>query len=264
MVMRAEPQLMAHYGDALPEVWLFADTGDEPAEVYDHVKTFGAAMAEAGLRLETVTAGTLSEHVIGRAMDHQGSISMPPMFVADKTGGPMPVRRGCTSHYKGRPLDRFARQWFDVKRGYRGDPYVAQWYGISCDESQRMRVAADPKDSWRVFEYPLVRMGWSRRRCLDYLAEHGVVAPRSACVYCPFHSNAEWLRIKAQPDEWRRVVEFERSMHAAHAMHGDIAGLRSKPYLHRSRVPIDQVEFDGGQATLWDAWDDECAGVCGV
>ena len=264
MVMRGEPQLMAHYGDALPEVWLFADTGDEPSEVYAHVESFGARMADAGLRLETVSAGILSEHVIERAGKHERGISMPPMFVADNAGGSMPVRRGCTAIYKAKPLDAYAREWFSVKRGYRGDPYVAQWYGISCDESQRMRVAADPKDSWRVFEYPLVRMGWTRRRCLDYLAEHGVEAPRSARVYCPFHSNAEWLRIKAQPDEWRRVVEFERAVHAAHDTHGDVAGLKSRPYLHRSRVPIDQVQFDGGQTALWDAWDDECAGVCGV
>lgn len=264
MVMERHADLVSHYGDALPEVWLFADTCDEPRNVYEHMISFGERMRSAGLRLETVSAGSLSDHVRSRASEHQGGISMPPMFVQDRDGGGMPVRRGCTFNYKAKPLDDYARQWFKVPRGYKGKPYVAQWYGISADESQRMRVASDPRDRWRVFEYPLVRLGWSRRRCIDYLKSHGIDAPRSACVYCPFHSNAEWRRIKLDPDEWARVVAFERAIHEAHDAHGDVAGLKSKPYLHRDRVPIDEVDLDRGQRSLWDAWDQECAGVCGV
>ena len=264
MVINRHPRLIAAYGESLPELWLFADTGDEPHGVYQHVDAFGARMAAHGMRLEIVSEGVLSQHVIGKAQAHERGISMPPMFVADKSGGAMPVRRGCTANYKAKPLDRFARKWFEVPRGYRGDAYVQQWYGISADEAQRMRVASDPRDAWRVFEYPLVRMGWTRQHCVEYLAEHGIKAPRSACVYCPFHNDAEWKRIKVEPDNWAQVVEFEQAVHAAHDAHGDVAGLKSKPFLHRSRVPIDEVDFDRAQRTLWDAWDDECAGVCGV
>lgn len=104
----------------------------------------------------------------------------------------------------------------------------------------------------------------TRDRCLRYLSEVGAEAPRSACVFCPFHSTAEWRRILSNEAERKRVIAFERAMHAAWDEHGTIAGLESRPYLHRSRVPIDQVDFDQGQQSLWSSWDQECAGVCGV
>jgi hypothetical protein len=81
-------------------------------------------------------------------------------------------------------------------------------------------------------------------------------------VYCPFHSNEEWRRLqKAEPKEFAKAVDFEHRLHAAWDEHGMIGGLESKPFLHRSRIPIDEVEFTGGQMDLWG---NECAGVCGV
>ena len=44
-------------------------------------------------------------------------------------------------------------------------------------------------------------------------------------------------------------------------------GLREKVYLHNSRVPLDEVDLsteeDRGQTTFYDAWNNECEGMCG-
>lgn len=261
LALENHPELVRAMGEAIPRLWLFADTGDEPRAVYAHVDRMRERIVAAGLDFVTVSAGRLSDHVIEKASAGQRGISMPPMFVKTRDGDTMPVRRGCTRDFKAKPLDAEIRRRCGVRRGYKGDPFVRQWYGISADESQRMRIS---QDAWRTFEYPLVRMGWSRERCHRFLDDRGVNAPRSACVFCPFHSASEWRRIMADPYERARVEAFEASVHRAYQAHGTVAGLDSRPYLHRSRIAIGSVDHDGGQRSLWSTWDQECSGVCGV
>ena len=261
LVIKEHPDLKAAMGDARPELWLFSDTGDEPQAVYDHVEVMKKLILDAGMEFVTVSAGVLSEHVLSKASKGERGISLPPLFVNTNSNDTMPVRRGCTRDFKVKPLDAYAKSHFEVPRAYKGDVFVSQWYGISSDEGQRMKIS---QDKWRVFEYPLVRMGWSRRKCIDYLSALGINAPRSACVYCPFHSAEEWRKVLSVPSEKKKVFEFERKLHEAWDEHGSIAGLKSKPYIHRSRVPISEVDHNKGQRFLWDTWDDECSGVCGV
>jgi hypothetical protein len=104
----------------------------------------------------------------------------------------------------------------------------------------------------------------TRQACKEWMQAKGYPEPpRSACVFCPFHSNKEWQRLKTQePDEFKRAVQFEKELQAAKAKTDNMI---STPYLHRSCQPIDQVDtrsdFDKGQLPLWD---DECEGMCGV
>jgi len=261
LVIERHPDLIRAMGDVQPELWLFSDTGDEPQAVYKHEAVMRQRILDAGMDYKRVTAGKLSEHVLDKAKRGERGISMPPMYVSTRTGDTMPVRRGCTRDFKVKPLDKCAKKHFEVPRGYKGEPFVAQWYGISSDEAQRMKIA---QDKWRTFEYPLVKMGWSRRRCLDYLSDLGISAPRSACVFCPFHGAEEWKKVLAVPAEKARVIDFERQLHAAWDEHGSVAGLETRPYIHSSRIPIEDVDHDKGQRSLWDSWDEECAGICGV
>jgi hypothetical protein len=76
---------------------------------------------------------------------------------------------------------------------------------------------------------------------------------------CPYHSDAEWrdLRDRA-PDEFADAVTFERELQQVGA------ALRGTPYLHRQRIPLDEVDLstpeDRGQLNF----DAECEGMCGV
>lgn len=248
-----------------PDLWVFADTGDEPLEVYDHVDRCARIMRAAGMKLHTATRPdlgySLSEHVLGRCEAGEKGISMPPMYVEAKDGKAVPVRRGCTYDFKSKAIDRMVKRKMGVKRGQK-TPVVEQWLGISLDETQRMRTSTD---KWRRFAYPLIeRVPMRRSAIVRYLASKGIHAPRSACMYCPFHSNSEWRRIKADERSWSLSVEFESRVHAAFDKHGHVAGLASKPYLHRQRVPLEQVDLGEGQLDLFGGMDNECAGVCGV
>lgn len=90
--------------------------------------------------------------------------------------------------------------------------------------------------------------------------------PRSSCVYCPFHSDAEWRRLKTQePEAFLAAVEFDKSLRVTNA-NLENNSLRMIPYLHRSRKPLDEIDFrsdvERGQGLL--DFGDECDGMCGV
>lgn len=257
LCLEEDPRLLAVTEGRLPDVFLFADTGDEPRALYPHLERMFRDLRGAGYRCEVVRreGPTLSEHVLERAEAGERGISMPPLFVPrEKRSGRMPVRRGCTRDFKIKPLDQRCRSLFPKAKR------IEKWLGISQDEVQRMKA-----DSGRfLFRHPLVDMRWRRSDCERYLKERGLTAERSACVYCPFHSNREWLRVREDPEDWAKVVQFDRALRAAYDQHGSVAGLRGDPSLHPSGLPIEDVDFGGAQESLWQDWQVECGGVCGV
>lgn len=250
-----------------PDLWLFADTGDEPEQVYAHVDKWRAKIEEAGMLFEVVYRTdpfeSLSDHVLNKIKKGEGSVNYPPLYVnREQTAGRMPIFRGCTYAYKVKPLDKRSRQFAEVPRGYKGAPLVRKWLGISFDEIGRSKSSTVP---WFEFWYPLIEQRIRRSDCLQYLKKHGESAPRSACVYCPFHSDKEWRRIKEEGGaDWEKAVKFERDFHAVWKEQGGFGGLRSRPTLHKTGQPIDEIDFEDRQEQLWDTWDQECAGVCGV
>ena len=84
--------------------------------------------------------------------------------------------------------------------------------------------------------------------------------PRSACVFCPYKSNREWLRLKkAGGADWDRAVAVD----AALREEGTVMQKRmdNPMYLHRSCKPLNDVYLDEDQMDLFDM---ECEGGCGL
>ena len=86
-------------------------------------------------------------------------------------------------------------------------------------------------------------------------------------MFCPYHSDAEWRRLKLEePEEFAKAVKFEDEFAKAKA-----DALVGRPFLHRSCVPLDEVDLrtpeDRGQLRLFEkeGFGNECSsGVCGV
>lgn len=237
---------------------IFADTGWEPDEVYEHLDRLKGF---SSIPIVIVGNPTLrQDEVSGKTR------TFLPAFVKGKSEAGGRKLRKCTSEYKIVPIERWIiRELLGIRRNGRRpkQPVVEQWYGISIDEVQRMRSAPD---IWREFVYPLCGMPkemlpapYSRRDCMQWLKENWPYpVPRSACLGCPFHSNAEWRRIKENPKYWADVVEFDKAIRHS-------GGIRGEVFLHRSLKPLDQVDFstpeDKGQLNLFN---NECQGMCGV
>ena len=112
--------------------------------------------------------------------------------------------------------------------------------------------------------FPLLDLRMSRNDCLDWMKTHGYPEPpKSACTFCPFHSDATWEQIKSSP-EWESVVHFEKELQRLCAADEVTIG---KPYLHRSCVPIDEVVFKPKtnlKHYQLDLFGNDCSGMCGV
>lgn len=81
-------------------------------------------------------------------------------------------------------------------------------------------------------------------------------------MYCPFHNDNEWRRLKEEePEAFDRAVRFEKEYQATYAAIPTVVGT---PYLHKSLQPLSDVDFtvkDDGQLSLFG---NECTGMCGV
>jgi len=240
--------MLALEGRVKADCAVFADTGWEPESVYRHLEHMRGIAARAGFPIYVVNRG-FSIRNLGRS--DSPTSGRPPLYLRGPKGDGM-LRRQCTQTFKIEPLRKWIRQHLNDT----GQTHAEQLLGISTDEVQRVRKS-DVK--YLSNEYPLIDLGMSRAACINYLAQAGINAPRSACIGCPFHSDHEWRRLRDEaPDEFADAVAWERELQ----QHG--LNLEATPYLHRQRVPLDQVDLstpeDRGQMTF----DDECAGMCGV
>lgn len=257
--------LMACKGELpKPDVALFADTGEEPASVYNWLRdVLMPAASAAGIALETVRE-------TARDDNRRRKIDQIPAFVRDANGGSAPLARQCTRDWKITPLDRRVKELLGLKKSQRWPKGLAveSWIGISGDEIQRMKHAVDP---WRRYWHPLIEEPWGgekrpawrnppirRADCQTWLVANGYAeAPRSACSFCPFHSDKEWLRLQLhEPDAFAHAVEADRLLRSNSLRHGAM-------FVHRSLKPLGSIDFTR-QQTLDDLFGEECGGVCGV
>lgn len=252
---------------------IFADTQEEPADVYKHLEWMESL---GGPKIVRATAGKLGDCVIA-GTDWRGNrrkdgtyFSSIPAYVQDDAGKNRGVgQRQCTKEFKVDVVERVIRR--DIYGCEPGRPLpkeavCIQYMGLSFDEPRRVirvkqRYSARPAP-WKV-EFPLWDLEMTRGDCKAYLkgrVPHPV--PRSACVFCPYKTNAEWRELKENdPEGWRRAVEVDE------AVRGD--GARGHSFLHRSYQPLKDADLrtDGqrtGQMGLFVDFDNECEGMCGV
>ena len=233
--------LSAHGAIQHYDAAIFTDTGWEPAAVYRHLKRLEGIAADAGIPLIRVAAGNIRDD----ALDRERRFASMPLFLHTDTGNRGMLRRQCTAEYKIRPIKREIRRLLGHPHP---DPvpagvYAEQSIGISADEVHR---AKDADVGYLHNAFPLLDIGWARRDCRAYLAAHGLAdTPKSACIGCPYRSNSSWAEMRAtEPAAWEDAVDFDAAVRRAHAT-ATRPGmpLAGRAYLHRDRIPLDQVDL---------------------
>lgn len=227
---------------------IFADTGWEPAAVYEHLDRLETVLADAGVPLHRVSAGNLRQD----AIDPTHRYASIPYFVRNADGSEGMGRRQCTSEYKLTPIGRKVRQLLgasppDYRRVPRG--HVAeQWIGFSSDEIGR--VSDRDQVSYIRKRHPLIELGMDRKACRRWLESRGwTQVAKSACIGCPFHGNRQWRELRDQhPDEWADAVAFDAAIRRGGARGLPLDGTA---FLHRSRLPLDQAPIDHVTRAEW-------------
>lgn len=236
---------------------VFSDTGWEPKAVYAHLEVMRGEAERAGIEFHVVSRGNIRAD----ALDITHRFASMPVHVVNKSGKPALGRRQCTSEYKLKPLVDKQRTLACLQPGQRcKDHRITSIIGISWDEMQRMK---EPLFPWIVNEYPLVERRMTRADCLDWNERNGYpVPPRSSCVGCPFHSNAEWRAIRDSPEDWADAVAFDEAIRQEPVASRMFEG---QAYLHFARRPLSEVDIrsleEQGQGNLFDM---ECEGMCGL
>ena len=242
--------LMSLHGD-LPrlDAVAFADTGDEPSWVYEQLALLRNECARlGGPEIATVSAGHL-----GSLMFEYGK-ARPPFFVDRGGQRAGKLWRKCTREMKIRPLERYWKRQLGLRKGARlpQNPICDIWLGISMDEMQR---ASCHPQHWAVNVFPLLEKRMRREDCLTWLASHGYPAlGKSACVYCPYRSNAEWREMYTNhPEDFSRAVAYDN------ALRERPEHLSSFPvYVHRSLKPLETLPFLRGDTAQLDMFCPTC------
>jgi len=248
--------LLAAHGliGPLPDCAIFADTGAEPAHVYAHLGWLESLLPFPVYRV--MRDQGLDQNIIDSV--NGGRFAGAPFFTESERGGGM-LRRQCTGEFKIQPIQQKLRALLGVEKNQRmGARTIETWIGISMDEIQRAKPS---RDKWETKRYPLIELRWTRADCLKWMAEQGYPKPpRSACVWCPYHSDAEWRDIRDNdPESWERALTMDD------LIRGGVRGTQQKLYLHKSLKPLREADLrsaeECGQLTMWD---NECEGMCGV
>lgn len=242
--------LMAARGEIpAPDCAIFADTGDEPKAVYEHL----AWLKSPGILpfpIHTVKCSNTLEGAF-RAGDEEARI--PYHVGAGGLGG-----RQCTRNFKIRPIRRMIRELLGVKpRGYVAPASVESWVGISTDEIERI------KPSGCLFihnRHILVEARMSRQGCYKWLEERQYrIPPKSRCKYCPFQGNDGWRGLRDDPAEWAETVDLDGWLREP----AQVARFRGEVFLHASRVPLIDADLTA-KIDEGDMFGQECEGMCGV
>ena len=233
--------VMAALGDIEPvDYAVHADTTHERTDTYTYAEKWTHWLEDRGLKVVTVKPD------YSGVINTRGFLSIPA-YTETQEGGR--IKRQCTSDWKITPVRRWTRA------NHNGEP-VEQLLGISLDEVQRMKPS---NVKYITNRYPLIERKMSRWDCKLYLERNGIeIPPRSACVFCPFHSRSEWRDIRDNaPEDWEKAVDVDKAIRKARPPYDLFVNVQRKPL---AECDLDN-EIDKGQLNLWD---EECDGLCGV
>ena len=241
--------LMAAKGeiDPMPDCAIFADTGWEPKAVYEHLDRLEKALP---FPVHRVSAGNIRADIISRSNTSNGRFAAVPWFMLMPNGREVMGRRQCTKEYKLRPIQR---KVVELSGGKRKKGATEMWVGISTDEAFRMRPS---RVQYITNRWPLIDLRISRADCYAWLERSGWSAPKSSCIGCPFHSDAQWRALS--PAELTNAIEVDKAIR-------NQPGFKGQQFMHRSLKPLSEVDLRSdaeiGQADLFN---NECEGFCGT
>ena len=241
---------------------IFADVGAEPQLVYDHLEYLKTQLSYPVYKVQW---RNLKEDIISASKGEFTAFTAPFFSKNIETDKKSMLRRQCTGDYKIKPLQQKVRELLGYNKGERvaKDTHVEMLMGISWDELQRQKTN---QIKYITNIYPLIERQIRRHQCLKWMETNNYPKPpRSACTFCPYHSNEEWRLIKQNKEEWDEVIKLDQSIrNQEQYKYSQSGSVKDQLYLHRDCKPIDEVDLrtdeERGQYSLLD----ECEGMCGI
>lgn len=247
--------LMAVAGEIkpMPDVAIFADTGNEPAHVYSQVQYLD--QFSDVIPIEIVDNGNIYDDsqkaLNGINPWGKGRWVGPPIF----SDGGGPIRRKCTQQYKIKPKENKIRELLKVQ----GKQFVIDWRGHTTSEVHR---AKPDKRNYYIVRWPLLELRMSDHDVMLWAEKRG--HPRfewSACLICPFrlreHDTAKKIQDR-YPASWQLITDMDEQIRDMSQFNLERAHYFNADYLPMTEF-VNQ-DRDNGQMALFDC----DGGACGL
>lgn len=239
-----------------PDVAIFADTGNEPDEVYEYL-TYLQQLSDIPIIVHKER--NIIDDLYGFLDGKKKRYANPPFFVRKGDGKQAKLMRICTKEYKIEMVERAIRRTYLGLKPRQRLPkgtHVNMMLGISTDEIERVKPS---QTVWVTRSFPLIdELNMSRIDCLRWMEQRGYKPPpRSSCLICPYHSDSEWSRLMRNPKYRTHIIAVDE------AIRGGFKGTQEgvQLFLHRSLRPISEITFeDSDEGTF----SEECEGLCGI
>lgn len=216
----------------MPDYIIMADTSREASRTWRYNEQYiFPRMASRGVQVQ------IAPHELAKVdlYSHKGLLLIPAFT---NSGGKFQTY--CSSEWKTLVIRRYLTQVIGIDAR---QAKIIQWLGISTDEVERLKPANVDwiENHWPLCDMPVsadYKVRRSRADCQQLILNAGLPpAPKSACWNCPHTSNLAWRDMRTNdPDDFAKAVELDREIREKDREHG--------VYLHRSRVPLDQVDFN--------------------
>ena len=256
---------MIHKGEIpMVDCAIFADTQAEPPKVYEWLEFIKKTVSYP---VHIVTWRNLEQDVLDASQGKYQAFTIPFYTKNKETGQKGMLMRQCTADYKIKPVTKKVRELLGYKKGERVDlkeVKVEMLLGISTDELRRMRMN---RLRYIDNQYPLINdFGMSRQDCIAWMKDNGYPMPtKSACYFCPFHSQSTWKEIKENdPKLFEKAVQMDKQIRDQEK-YKIKNKFKDELFLHRSCEPLDKALEDDGQLDMFDGFNSICdEGMCGV
>ena len=241
---------------------IFADVKGEPMAVYKHLDWLEKKLSYP---VYQVSWRDLKQDILDASTGKYKAFTAPFFTKNPKTGKKKMLRRQCTFMYKINPVVQEVRRLLGLKKGEKRDKNtkVEMLMGISKDEIFRVKTN---RMSYITNIYPLIDKDMTRINCLEWMLKHNYPKPpRSACTFCPYHSNEEWKEIRKNKEEWQEVVAMDKAIRHQEKHKDKFKNSNEtldELFLHRDAIPIDEVDFDKKKDNQFDLFQNECEGMC--
>ena len=239
---------------------IFSDLGSESKSTYEYLKFLQEwQINNNGIQIIIMNRKNIYNDIMAK-LESDKKFVFIPAFTKNKRGTSSILSRQCTRDYKVREVYQGIRQLQGLAKYKRHKP-TEIWIGITADEASRQK---DSPQKWATNVYPFLNYpknflgpDWKRSDCIEFLKQNNLPIPtKSSCVFCPYQSNIQWKEKMSDPDTRNIIVSVDNAIR-----HMSMKGEEEPIYLHKSLIPIDQIEFSDDSNDLFE---NDCEGHCGL
>jgi hypothetical protein len=192
--------LVGMYERGLEPSWVvFADTGGEKPETYEHVAAVSAWLKGKG---HYGTTTVKKESMYASLEDECLRKNTLPALAFGF--------RSCSDKWKQEPQRKLLNNDPKAKALWDAGHKITKCIGFGVDELHRATPYEDEK---YVNWYPMIDWQWNRTDCIDAIKRSGLaVPPKSSCFFCPAMKKREVVSLsKSHPDLYGRALQMERN-----------------------------------------------------